>query len=238
MWMMVGDVALRAVVWLSLPLYLFPHAGSGDASDRRLGHGRTRHWRAWTRRRSALRHCLDGGLHRRCRRCAPHRAPFGSVPAHALDPVHAGRRTASACSPSPAGRSISSRPMPTSAARAKARACCCQEYEQRGVGWLWQIDAENRVTYISSRMSALARHAGKPADRPLAAGAARRTGRARPGPARQAGVQRARDGAEDSRAARAGSRSPATRSSTPPAASRASAASAPTSPRSARPRNG
>ncbi|CAA9503216.1 MAG: diguanylate cyclase/phosphodiesterase (GGDEF & EAL domains) with PAS/PAC sensor(s) [uncultured Sphingomonas sp.] len=30
-----------------------------------------------------------------------------------------------------------------------------QEYEQRGVGWLWQIDAENRVTYISSRMTAL-----------------------------------------------------------------------------------
>src|SRR5215208_4132975 len=35
-----------------------------------------------------------------------------------------------------------------------------QEYEQRGVGWLWQVDPENRVTYISSRMSALL---GKPA---------------------------------------------------------------------------
>jgi diguanylate cyclase (GGDEF)-like protein/PAS domain S-box-containing protein len=35
-----------------------------------------------------------------------------------------------------------------------------QEYEQRGVGWLWQIDSENRVTYISSRMTALL---GKPA---------------------------------------------------------------------------
>jgi len=30
-----------------------------------------------------------------------------------------------------------------------------QEYEQRGVGWLWSVDSENRVTYISSRMSAL-----------------------------------------------------------------------------------
>ena len=30
-----------------------------------------------------------------------------------------------------------------------------QEYEQRGVGWLWQIDSDNRVSYISSRMSAL-----------------------------------------------------------------------------------
>jgi diguanylate cyclase (GGDEF)-like protein/PAS domain S-box-containing protein len=28
-----------------------------------------------------------------------------------------------------------------------------QEYEQRGVGWLWSVDADNRVTYISSRMS-------------------------------------------------------------------------------------
>ena len=35
-----------------------------------------------------------------------------------------------------------------------------QEYEQRGVGWLWAVDGENRVTYISSRMSALL---GKPA---------------------------------------------------------------------------
>ena len=30
-----------------------------------------------------------------------------------------------------------------------------QEYEQRGVGWLWQVDSDNRVTYISSRMTAL-----------------------------------------------------------------------------------
>ncbi|MEO6432996.1 MAG: EAL domain-containing protein [Sphingomicrobium sp.] len=30
-----------------------------------------------------------------------------------------------------------------------------QEYEQRGVGWLWQVDGENRVSYISSRMCSL-----------------------------------------------------------------------------------
>jgi len=29
------------------------------------------------------------------------------------------------------------------------------EYEHRGVGWLWQVDAENRVVYISARMTAL-----------------------------------------------------------------------------------
>jgi diguanylate cyclase (GGDEF)-like protein/PAS domain S-box-containing protein len=39
-----------------------------------------------------------------------------------------------------------------------------QEYEQRGVGWLWAVDGENRVTYISSRMSALL---GKPASQLL-----------------------------------------------------------------------
>src|SRR3990170_202638 len=35
-----------------------------------------------------------------------------------------------------------------------------QEYEQRGVGWLWQVDSDNRVTYISSRMVSLL---GRPA---------------------------------------------------------------------------
>ncbi len=35
-----------------------------------------------------------------------------------------------------------------------------QEYEQRGVGWLWAVDGENRVTYISARMSMML---GRPA---------------------------------------------------------------------------
>ncbi|HEV2866770.1 MAG TPA: EAL domain-containing protein [Allosphingosinicella sp.] len=30
-----------------------------------------------------------------------------------------------------------------------------REYEHRGVGWLWQVDSENRVVYISSRMTSL-----------------------------------------------------------------------------------
>ncbi len=30
-----------------------------------------------------------------------------------------------------------------------------KEYEHRGVGWLWQVDAENRVVYISSRMTGM-----------------------------------------------------------------------------------
>ncbi len=43
--------------------------------------------------------------------------------------------------------------------RSESASLLLQEYEQRGVGWLWSVDAENRVTYISSRMSALL---GKP----------------------------------------------------------------------------
>jgi diguanylate cyclase (GGDEF)-like protein/PAS domain S-box-containing protein len=30
-----------------------------------------------------------------------------------------------------------------------------KEYEHRGVGWLWQVDSENRVIYISSRMTGM-----------------------------------------------------------------------------------
>jgi diguanylate cyclase (GGDEF)-like protein/PAS domain S-box-containing protein len=30
-----------------------------------------------------------------------------------------------------------------------------REYEHRGVGWLWQVDSDNRVVYISSRMTSL-----------------------------------------------------------------------------------
>ncbi len=39
--------------------------------------------------------------------------------------------------------------------QSESSALLLQEYEQRGVGWLWQVDSENRVTYISSRMVAL-----------------------------------------------------------------------------------
>src|SRR3546814_11631659 len=29
-----------------------------------------------------------------------------------------------------------------------------QDYEHRGVGWLWSVDSENRVVYTTSRMTA------------------------------------------------------------------------------------
>jgi diguanylate cyclase (GGDEF)-like protein/PAS domain S-box-containing protein len=44
--------------------------------------------------------------------------------------------------------------------QSEGAALLLQEYEQRGVGWLWSVDGENRVTYISARMSMML---GKPA---------------------------------------------------------------------------
>jgi diguanylate cyclase (GGDEF)-like protein len=40
-------------------------------------------------------------------------------------------------------------------AQAESIRLLLKEYEHRGVGWLWQVDAENRVIYISSRMTGL-----------------------------------------------------------------------------------
>ncbi len=48
--------------------------------------------------------------------------------------------------------------------QSESAALLLQEYEQRGVGWLWQVDGDNRVSYISSRMSALL---GKPSSQIL-----------------------------------------------------------------------
>jgi diguanylate cyclase (GGDEF)-like protein/PAS domain S-box-containing protein len=48
--------------------------------------------------------------------------------------------------------------------QSEGAALLLQEYEQRGVGWLWSVDAENRVTYVSARMSTML---GKPASQLL-----------------------------------------------------------------------
>ena len=48
--------------------------------------------------------------------------------------------------------------------QSESAALLLQEYEQRGVGWLWSVDGDNRVTYISARMSTML---GKPASQLL-----------------------------------------------------------------------
>ncbi len=70
-----------------------------------------------------------------------HRAPFGSVPAHALDPVHA-RASQSSASLTVARWAFHQ--LKTNAdvgSQSESASLLLQEYEQRGVGWLWQIDA-------------------------------------------------------------------------------------------------
>ncbi len=159
MWTMVGEVACRAVVWLSLPLYLFPSldpASQVIAASVMAGLGVGALGlvvippcaNAWM---TSFTVGVGGAL-----LLGRHTVPFQ----HMLSIVFT------------LGVSIfgvltvarwAFRQLQTNAdvgSQSESASLLLQEYEQRGVGWLWQVDAENRVTYISSRMSALL---GKPA---------------------------------------------------------------------------
>lgn len=161
--LMMGEVACRAVVWLSLPLYLFPSLDPAtqviSASVMAgLGIGALglvvipACATAWM---VAFTAGVGGAL-----LIGRHTVPFQ----HMLSIVFT------------LGVSIfgiltvarwAFHQLKTNAdvgSQSESSSLLLQEYEQRGVGWLWQIDAENRVTYISSRMSALL---GKPAGQVL-----------------------------------------------------------------------
>ncbi|WP_118858276.1 putative bifunctional diguanylate cyclase/phosphodiesterase [Sphingomonas mesophila] len=156
---MVGEVVLRAGVWLSLPLYAFPLLGGAA---------------------QATAASLIAGLGV---------AALGLVVVPACVTAWMASFTAAVCFAMFAGRASlpfldmlviaftlgaalfgvfavarwAFRQLKTNADIGSASASASlllQEYEQRGVGWLWQVDPENRVTYISSRMTALL---GKPA---------------------------------------------------------------------------
>src|SRR5438067_2689903 len=154
MWLLVGDVAFRAVLWLSLPLYLFPHMDPATqviAASVMAGLGIAALGlvvippcvTAWM---VAFTAGVGGAL-----LVGRHTVPFQhllsilftlgvasfGVLTVARWAFHQLKTNADAGSPS------------------ESASLLLQEYEQRGVGWLWQIDADNRVTYISSRMSAL-----------------------------------------------------------------------------------
>jgi diguanylate cyclase (GGDEF)-like protein/PAS domain S-box-containing protein len=158
-WMLVGEVALRAAVWLSLPLYLFPTLDPGTqviAASVMAGLGigalglvvippcATAWMIAFT--------CGVGGALLIGRHSVPFQhmlsivftlgvSIFG-VLAVARWAFHQLKMNADVGSQS------------------ESASLLLQEYEQRGVGWLWSVDAENRVTYISARMSMML---GKPA---------------------------------------------------------------------------
>ena len=160
MWTMVAEVTIRALVWLSLPLYVFHGCDPGTqviAASIMAGLGvgalglvvippcAT----AWM---IAFTGGVGGAL-----LLGRHTVPFP----HMLSIVFT------------LGVSIfgvltvarwAFHQLKTNAdvgSQSESASLLLQEYEHRGVGWLWQIDADNRVSYVSSRMSALL---GKPAN--------------------------------------------------------------------------
>jgi len=154
MWTMVGEVAGRALVWLSLPLYLFPSLDPGTqviAASIMAGLGIGALGlvvippcaNAWMITFTAG---VAGAL-----LMGRHTVPFQhmlsilftlgvsifGIPTVARWAFHQLKTNADVGSQS------------------ESASLLLQEYEQRGVGWLWQVDGDNRVSYISSRMSAL-----------------------------------------------------------------------------------
>lgn len=162
-WQMIGDVLVRAAVWLSLPLFLFPSlspadqviAGSIIAGVGVAGLGLV----VVPASASAWMCSFTAGL------CAALFLARATIPfQHMLAILFT------------LGVSIfgvlnvarwAFDQLKTNAdmgSQSESAGLLLQEYEQRGVGWLWQIDGDNRVTYISSRMSALL---GKPSNQLL-----------------------------------------------------------------------
>ena len=162
-WLMVGDVTFRALLWLSLPLAMFPWLAPGTqviAASLMAGLGIgalglvvvppcvTAWMSAFTAGISAA--LLFG----RNSIPFPHMVSILFTLGVAIFGVLAVARWAF-------------HQLKTNAdfgSQSESASLLLQEYEQRGVGWLWQVDAENRVTYISSRMTALL---GRPASQLL-----------------------------------------------------------------------
>ncbi len=162
-WLMVGDVGLRALLWLSLPLTMFPWLTPGTqviAASIMAGLGIgalglvvvppcvTAWMSAFT---AGISVALLFG---RNSIPFPHMVSILFTLGVAIFGVLAVARWAF-------------HQLKTNAdfgSQSESASLLLQEYEQRGVGWLWQVDAENRVTYISSRMTALL---GRPASQLL-----------------------------------------------------------------------
>jgi len=158
-WLMVGEVTARGLLWLSLPLYQFPSLDPGA---------------------QVIVASIASGLGI---------AALGLVVVPASVTAWLSTFTAGLCLALLVGRSSvpfqhmlsilftlgvavfgvlavarwAFHQLKTNAevgSQSESASLLLQEYEQRGVGWLWQVDSENRVTYISSRMSAML---GRPA---------------------------------------------------------------------------
>src|SRR6476620_1298481 len=159
MWMMVGEVAARAIIWLSVPLYFYPTFDPGTqviAASLMAGLGiGALGLVVIPPCATAWMICFTAGV-AGALLIGRDTVPFQ----HMLSIVFT------------LGVSIfgvltvarwAFHQLKTNAdvgSQSESASLLLQEYEQRGVGWLWEVDAENRVSYISSRMSALL---GKPA---------------------------------------------------------------------------
>jgi diguanylate cyclase (GGDEF)-like protein len=157
---MIADVAIRAAIWLSVPLYLFPSLDPGSqviAASVMAGLGIAALGLVVIPAcASAWMVAFTGGV-AAALLLGRHTVPFQ----HMLSIVFT------------LGMSIfgvltvarwAFHQLKTNAdvgSQSESASLLLQEYEQRGVGWLWQTDGENRVSYISSRMTALL---GKPAN--------------------------------------------------------------------------
>jgi diguanylate cyclase (GGDEF)-like protein len=152
--LMIGDVLLRAAIWLSLPLYLFPGLGTEDqiiAGTLIAGVGvaglglvvtfacAVAWMSAFTGGLSLALSLLQSGI------AFQQLLAMLFVLGVAIFGVLTVARWA-------AGQLKTNADM---GSQSESASLLLQEYEQRGVGWLWQVDGENRVTYISSRMGAL-----------------------------------------------------------------------------------
>jgi diguanylate cyclase (GGDEF)-like protein/PAS domain S-box-containing protein len=159
MWTMVGEVAVRAIVWLSLPLYLFPSLDPGTqviAASVMAGLGIGALGlvvippcaSAWM---IAFTLGVAGAL-----LLGRHTVPFQ----HMLSILFTIGISIFGVLAVARWAFLQLKTNADVGSQSESASLLLQEYEQRGVGWLWQVDGENRVTYISSRMSALL---GKPA---------------------------------------------------------------------------
>ena len=154
MWTMVAEVALRAAVWLSLPLYLFPHiapqqqvisasitAGLGIAAL-----GLVVVPPCVTTWMVAFTLAVGGSL----------LLQRDTVPFQNMVSILFTLGVASFGVLTVARWAFHQLKMNADiGGQSESASLLLQEYEQRGVGWLWSTDAENRVTYISARMSTM-----------------------------------------------------------------------------------
>ena len=162
-WILIGDIAGRALLWLSLPLYLFPSLPMGGqviAASIMAGLGIAGLGLiAFLPSVIAWMAAFTGGL------CLSLLIGRNSVPfEHMLSILFTMGVTIFGVL---AAARWAFNQLKTNAdvgSQSESASLLLQEYEQRGVGWLWQVDAENRVTYLSSRMTALL---GRPAQQLL-----------------------------------------------------------------------